>query len=140
MRLIFSLLTAIVVVVAAIFFVGPLFISADDVRNQLFAQIESATGYRLRMSGPVDVTLFPSFHLVAEDVGIAQPAARGDTEFATAKKLKFGLMLKGLLDGKMRMTEVALIDPMITVCPDQASGGGASRWDPEWPAGRTQCP
>jgi AsmA protein len=114
-RLIFLLLTAIVVVIAAIFFVGPLFISADDVRNQLFAQIESATGYRLRMSGPVDVTLFPSFHLVAEDVGIAQPAARGDTEFATAKKLKFGLMLKGLLDGKMRMTEVALIDPVITV-------------------------
>jgi AsmA protein len=114
-RLIFSLLTAIVVVIAAILFVGPLFISADDVRNQLFAQIESATGYRLRMSGPVDVTLFPSFRLVAEDVGIAQPAARGDTEFATAKKLKFGLMLKGLLDGKMRMTEVTLIDPIITV-------------------------
>jgi AsmA protein len=114
-RLIFSLLTAIVVIVAAIFFVGPLFISADDVRNQLFAQIESATGYRLRMRGPVDVTLFPTFNLVAEDVGIAQPAARGDTEFAMAKKLKFGLMLKGLLDGKMRMTEVALIDPVITV-------------------------
>lgn len=114
-RLIFSLLMAIVVVVAAIFFVGPLFISADDVRNQLFAQIESATGYRLRVSGPVDVTLFPSLHLVAEDVGIAQPAARGDTEFATAKKLKFGLMLKGLLDGKMRMTEVTLIDPVIAV-------------------------
>jgi AsmA protein len=114
-RLIFSLLTAIIIVVAAIFFVGPLFISADDVRNQLFAQIESATGYRLRMSGPVDVTLFPSFHLVAEDVGIAQPAVRGDTEFATAKKLKFGLMLKGLLDGKMQMTEVTLIDPVIVV-------------------------
>ena len=115
MRLIFSLLTVIVVVIAAIFFVGPLFISADDVRNQLFAQIESATGYRLRMSGPVDVTLFPSFRLVAEDVGIAQPAAGGDTEFATAKKLKFGLTLKGLLDGNMRMTEVTLIDPVIAV-------------------------
>jgi len=114
-RLIFSLLTAVVVVAAVIFFVGPLFISADNVRNQLFAQIESATGYRLRMSGPVDITLFPSFHLVAEDVGISQPAARGDKEFATAKKLKFGLMLKGLLDGKMRMTEVTLIDPVIAV-------------------------
>jgi AsmA protein len=114
-RLIFSLLTTIVVVVAAIFFVGPLFISADDVRNQLFAQIESATGYRLRMSGPVDVTLFPSFNLMADDVGIAQPAARGDAEFATAKKLRFGLMLKGLLDGKMRMTEITLIDPVIMV-------------------------
>jgi AsmA protein len=114
-RLIFSLLTAIVVVFAAIFFVAPLFISAGDVRNQLFGQIESATGYRLRMSGPVHVTLFPSFNLMAEDVGIAQPAARGDAEFVTAKKLKFGLMLKGLLDGKMRMTEVTLIDPVIAV-------------------------
>jgi uncharacterized protein involved in outer membrane biogenesis len=64
-RLIFLLLTTIVVVVA-IFFVGPLFISADEVRNQLFAQIESATGYRLWISGPLNVTLFPSFHLVAE--------------------------------------------------------------------------
>jgi AsmA protein len=114
-RLIFSLLTAIVVIIAAIFFVGPLFISGDDVRNQLFAQIETATGYRLRMSGPLDVTLFPSFHLVAEDVGISQPTAPGNTEFATAKKLKFGLKLKGLLDGKMRMTEVALTDPVIAV-------------------------
>ena len=141
MRLIFSLLTAFIVIVAAIFFVGPLFISADDLRNQLFAQIESATGYRLRMSGPVDVSLFPPFHLIAEDVGIAQPAARGDTEFATAKKLEFGLMLRGLLDGKMRMTEVTLIDPVITVPSaatkpvageqaagtegDQRGGGGA---------------
>jgi AsmA protein len=114
-RLIFSLLTALIVIVAVIFFVGPLFISTHDVRNQVFAQIESATGYRLRMSGPVDVTLFPSFHLVADDVGIAQPATRGDTEFATAKRLEFGLMLRGLLDGKMRMTEVTLIDPVITV-------------------------
>ena len=52
---------------------------------------------------------------VAEDVGIAQPAAGVDAEFATAKKLKFGLMLTGLLDGKMRMTEVTLIDPVIAV-------------------------
>jgi AsmA protein len=114
-RLIFSLLTAIVVVVAAILFVGPLFISVDDVRNQLFAQIESATGYQLRVSGPVNVTLFPSLYLVAEDVGIAQPATGGDTEFAMAKKLKFGLMLRGLLDSRMRVTEVTLIDPVIAV-------------------------
>src|SRR5262249_60940533 len=121
---------AIVVVVTAIFFVGPLFISADDVRNQLFAQIESATGYRLRMSGPVDVTLFPSFNLMADDVGIAQPAARGDAEFATAKKLRFGLMLKGLLDGKMRMTEITLIDPVIMVpsAPTKPVAGGQGIW------------
>ena len=115
MRLIFSILTAIVVIAAAVVFVGPLFISADDVRNQIFAQVESTTGYRIRVSGPVDITLFPSLQLVAEDVGVAQPASGSEAEFATAKTLKFGLMLKGLLDGKMRMTQVTLIDPIIAV-------------------------
>lgn len=115
MRLIFSILTAIVVIVAAIIFVGPMFISTEELRNQLFAQVESATGYRLRVSGPVDITLFPSLDLVAEDVGVAQPASGSDAEFATAKTLKFGLMLRGLLDGKMRVTGVTLIDPVIAV-------------------------
>lgn len=115
MRLIFSILTIIVVAIAAIVFVGPMFISAEDVRNQLFAQVESTTGYRLRVSGPVDITLFPSLNLVAEDVGVAQPAVSGETEFATAKTLKFGLKLWGLLDGKMQVTRVTLIDPVIAV-------------------------
>jgi AsmA protein len=114
-RLIFSILTAIILLAAAVVFVGPLFISAEDVRNQLFAQVESATGYRLRVSGPLDVTFFPSLELVAEDVGVAQPATGSKTEFATAKTLKFGLMLQGLLDGKMRMTHVTLVDPVIAV-------------------------
>ena len=137
MRLIFSILTAIVVIAAAIVFVGPLFISADDVRNQLFAQVESATGYRLRVSGPVDITFFPSIDLVAEDVGVAQPSTGSEAEFATAKTLKFGLMLQGLLDGKMRMTEVTLIDPVIAVpkagapapqaaTPGAPAGGGSA--------------
>jgi len=114
-RLIFSILTAIIVIAAAIVFIGPLFISADDVRNQIFAQVESATGYRLRVSGPLSITLFPSLQLVAGDVGVAQPATGNEAEFAKAKTLKFGLMLQGLLDGKMRMTQVTLIDPVITV-------------------------
>jgi len=137
LRLILSILTAIVVIAAAIVFVGPLFISADDVRNQLFAQVESATGYRLRVSGPVDITFFPSIDLVAEDVGVAQPSTGSEAEFATAKTLKFGLMLQGLLDGKMRMTEVTLIDPVIAVpkagvpapqaaTPGAPAGGGSA--------------
>ncbi|MDX2317471.1 MAG: AsmA family protein [Hyphomicrobiaceae bacterium] len=127
MRLIFSVLTAIIVIVAAIVFIGPLFVSAEDVRNQILAQVESTTGYRLRISGPVDITLFPSLNFVAEDVGVAQPAVSGESEFATAKTLKFGLMLRGLLDGKMRVTEVTLIEPVIALpkSPAKPQSGGA---------------
>jgi len=137
LRLIFSILTAIVVIFAAIIFIGPLFISTEELRNQLFTQVESATGYRLRVSGPLDFTLFPSIELVAEDVGVAQPASGSDAEFATAKKLEFGLALKGLLDGKMRVTRVTLIDPVIAVpqagTPQAAPEGavpGASQGTP----------
>jgi len=115
LRLIFSILVGIVVIAAAIVFIGPLFISTEEMRNQLFAQVEASTGYRLRVSGPVDITLFPSLDLVAEDVGVAQPSSGSEKEFATVKTLKVGLMLRGLLDGKMRVTEVTLVDPVIAV-------------------------
>jgi len=139
LRLIFSILTAIVVLIAAVVFIGPMFISTEELRNQLFAQVEANTGYRLRVSGPVDITFFPSLDLVAEDVGVAQPATGSNAEFATAQKLKFGLMLRGLLDGKMRVTEVTLVDPVIAV-PQKtsaASGGAASEASQGAPAGGT---
>ncbi|ODS03369.1 hypothetical protein AUC71_10060 [Methyloceanibacter marginalis] len=129
LRLIFSILTAIVVLIAAVVFIGPMFISTEELRNQLFAQVEANTGYRLRVSGPVDITFFPSLDLVAEDVGVAQPATGSDAEFATAQKLKFGLMLRGLLDGKMRVTEVTLVDPVIAVPQKTAAASGDAASD-----------
>jgi AsmA protein len=114
MRLTLVGLAVIAVIGAIVFFIGPLFISADDVRDKILAQIESATDYRLRVDGPVRLSVFPSLDLVAEDVGVAQ-ASSGGAEMATAKKLKFSLALRELLGGKVKITEVTLIDPVITV-------------------------
>ncbi|MGV1014378.1 MAG: AsmA family protein [Methyloceanibacter sp.] len=114
MRLIFSVFAALIVLAGALFFVGPLLISTDAVRDQLLAQVESATGYRLRVDGPVKFSLFPSLDLVAEDVGVA-PSADAGTEIATAKKLRFGLVWSALWGGKVQLTEVTLIDPVIAV-------------------------
>ena len=63
----------------------------------------------------MQVSLFPSLDLVAEDVGVAQSGAASTAEMATAKTLSFGLQLTALLGGKIKMTEVTLIDPVITV-------------------------
>ena len=114
MRLIFTVFTAIVVIAGAIFFFGPLFISTDGVRDQLLAQVENATGYRVRVGGPVKFSLFPSLDLVAEDVGVAQSSPPG-TEIATANKLRFGLAWSALWGGRVQLTEVTLIDPVIAV-------------------------
>src|SRR5512143_3577494 len=123
MRLTLIGLAVIAVIGAIVFFIGPLFISADDVRDKILAQIESATGYRLRVDGPVHLSVFPSLDLVAEDVGVAQTSS-GSAEMATAKKLKFSLALRELLGGKVKITEVTLIDPVITV-PQAKAGAKA---------------
>jgi AsmA protein len=115
LRLALWSLAAIVVIGVAAVLVAPLFISAEDVRNRVFAEIEGATGYRLTVTGPVHISAFPTLKLVAEDVGMAQSAGAGTVDLATAKQLRFGLALAPLLSGRVQVTEVALIKPVITM-------------------------
>ena len=135
MRLIFSILTAIVVLIAGLVFIVPMFISTDELRSELFARMESMTGYRLRVSGPLDLTVFPSIALVAEDVGLAQPTGSGDAEFATAKKVRFDLMLRDLFQGKVRVREVTLINPVVAVPQSNPATAPAQQAPPATPQG-----
>ena len=126
MRITLFGLAAIAIIGVAIVFAGPLFISTDDLRDGLLAQFESATGYRLRVSGPVEVALFPSLDLVAKDIGVAQGGKSEALEMATAKELRFGLQLSALFGGKVKLTEVTLIDPVIAL-PRAETAGGANK-------------
>ncbi|MGH6827107.1 AsmA family protein [Methyloceanibacter sp.] len=108
-------LAAIVAVGLAVVFVAPLFISAEDVRNKLFAEIEEATGYRLTVNGSLHISAFPTLKLVAEDVGVAQTKGAGTVDLATAKELRFGLAVAPLFSGKVQLTEIALIGPIVTM-------------------------
>jgi AsmA protein len=128
LRLALWSLAAIVVIGVAAVLVAPLFISAEDVRNRVFAEIEGATGYRLTVNGPVHISAFPSLKLVAEDVGVARSAGAGAVDLATAEQLRFGLALAPLLSGRVQVTEVALIKPVITM-PEPAAKTAAPPGD-----------
>jgi AsmA protein len=111
---------AIALVAVGLFFTAPLFISTEHLQTRALAQVESATGYRIRIDGPVKIAFFPSLDLVARDVGIAQPDRGGAAEFATARTVRFGLVLRSLLAGKVNLTEVTLVDPVFTLpLPEQ---------------------
>jgi AsmA protein len=135
LRLALWSLAAIIAVGVAVVFVAPLFISAEDVRNRLFAEIEEATGYRLTVNGSLHISAFPTLKLVAEDVGVAQTKGAGAVDLATAKELRFGLAVAPLLSGEVQLTEVALISPILTMPeaspktagaePSEKVGGGA---------------
>jgi AsmA protein len=125
MRLTLVGLAIAAVLGAIVFFIGPLFISPNDVRDEILAQIESVTGYRVRVDGAVHLSVFPALDLVAENVGVAQAASGGAAEIATAKTLKFNLALRELLGGKIKITEITLIDPVITVPQTRPGDKGA---------------
>jgi AsmA protein len=78
-------------------------------------------------------SLFPSLDLVAEDVGIAPSGAANTGEMAKAKSLRFGLQLSALFGGKVKMTEVTLIDPVIAVpqAPKAAKARTAVAGEPQ---------
>jgi len=108
-------LVALTLVALSLIFIAPQFISTETLQKKALAQVESATGYRVRIDGPVKISVFPSLNLVARDVGIAQPDESGAAEFATARALRFGLVLRSLLAGKVSLTNVTLLDPVITL-------------------------
>ena len=121
MRLALWSLVTVVVIGAGLVFIVPLFISAEDVRKKVFAEIESATGYRLTVNGSLRISAFPTLKLVAKDVGLAKITDAGDAaDLATAKELRFGLALAPLLSGSVQVTEIALIQPTVKV-PEQAA-------------------
>ncbi len=127
MRRILIGLAILAVIGAGLVFIAPLFISTDALWKKALAQVESTTGYRVRVDGPIKIALFPSLDLVASDVGIAQPAAGGPAEFATARNVRFGLVLSGLLTGKVQFTEMTLVDPVVKLpLPQGAEPEGAA--------------
>lgn len=116
MRRVLFVVLGLVLLGAGLVFVAPYFIATDELQKRVLAQVESTTGYRVRVDGPMRIAFFPSLDLVARDVGIAEPAAAGGSaEFITARTLKFGLLASGLLSGQVQLTEVELIDPVLTL-------------------------
>lgn len=118
MRRAFLSFGAVIAIVGIAVLALPVFISAEDVKAKILAQVEGATGYRIRIDGPVSISMMPFLDLVAEDVGVAKPADGRLDEIASADRLRFGLSLGGLLSGNIRMTEIALVRPVITL-PDR---------------------
>lgn len=110
-RLLVGLLCLLFLLLAAAFVV-PLLLPKDAIRAELIAQIEQRTGWRLRLDGPVGLSLVPGFRLTAEDVGIS---VGGAGEFARAGEVDFGLAWSGLFGGEVQLTHVVLERPAISL-------------------------
>lgn len=117
--LLFMLVTIILVV--------PLFLPKDEIKRQVVEQVDKRFGWRVRLDGPVSLSLFPGFSLVAEDIGLAGEAGADGIEFAKAERVEFGLAWGGLVSGNIQVTGIALDKPDIYL---EIGPNGTTSWEP----------
>ncbi|WP_346892642.1 AsmA family protein [uncultured Roseibium sp.] len=116
----FFLLVTIVLVV-------PFFLPKDAIKQQVVSVVEDQLGWRLRLDGPVSLSLLPGFSLTAENVGLSGEAGADGIEFAKAEAVNFGLAWEGLFGGEIRLTGIELRKPDIFL---EIGPSGTTSWQP----------
>ena len=97
------------------------------VKDQIIGQIESATGWRLRIDGDISVSALPFLQLDANDVGLSGAAGADGIEFLTVREIRFSLSLFSLLSGVVDVTGITLVQPNVFLEVDPA---GRQSWAP----------
>ena len=120
MREILTILAGLLVLILTIAFVGPYLVDWTAHRDWVEAQLSDATGARVRVEGPIDITLLPTPRLSIERVKIAFSDPTAPTLDAAAMRLE--LSVTPLMRGELRFTDADIDSPRLnlTLRPDGA--------------------
>jgi len=120
-------LGSLVILLVTVVLVVPLFLPKDEIKRQVVEQVDNRLGWRVRLDGPVSLSLFPGFALDAQDIGVSGEAGADGIEFAKADRITFGLGWGGLLSGNIQVTGITLDNPDIYL---EVGANGSTSWEP----------
>ena len=124
----------IVVVVLVVLVVGsalvlPQFISVDTYKDRLIAEVKSATGRDLKISGPVHLSVLPHLAIDAAQVSFSNAPGAQSKDMMTLGSLQVEVELFPLISGEYRVDRFVLKDPVIALEVDKQGkpNGGPER-------------
>ncbi|MEO1113601.1 MAG: AsmA family protein [Pseudomonadota bacterium] len=120
-------LGSLILMLVAIVLIVPLFLPKDEIKRQVVEQVDKRLGWRVRLDGPVSLSLFPGFTLDAQDIGLSGEAGADGIEFARADRMAFGLAWGGLISGNIQVTGISLDNPDIYL---EVGSNGTTSWEP----------
>ncbi|MCW2308551.1 AsmA family protein [Rhodobium gokarnense] len=120
-------LGVVIAVLVVIAVAVPMAVPKATVKDQIIGQIESATGWRLRIDGDISVSALPFLKLEATDVGLSGAAGADGIEFLTVREIRFGLSLVSLIGGVVDVTGITLVQPNVFLEVDPS---GRQSWAP----------
>lgn len=116
----------LVVLVVGAAFVLPQFISVDTYKDRLVAEVKSATGRDLKISGSVHLSVLPHLAIDASQVSFSNVAGAQSKDMMTLGSLQVELELFPLINKTVVIDRFVLKDPVIALEVDKQ---GRPNWD-----------
>ncbi|MEZ5839829.1 MAG: AsmA family protein [Hyphomicrobiales bacterium] len=120
---------AFLAVVAGLLFVAPAFVETGFVKARVADAVAEATGRRLELKGPASFSIFPRVAVELADASLSGPAGEG--EMIRLASFDVGVALMPMLSGRLEVTGVRLVDPVIVL---EVDAEGRPNWDFAKPA------
>jgi AsmA protein len=103
-------------------------IPAQPFVTYLADQAEKA-GYRLRVDGSSQISIFPYLNVSAGDIRLAEGKDSRE-DLLTAKEVRFALSLSGLLSGDIRVTDIVVTRPVVRLVSGRKAATGRAASQP----------
>lgn len=115
------LLVPVVLIVALIAL--PFLVPVSVYKDQIIAQVKAATGRDLKIDGDLGLSVFPAFGVKVEKVSFANAPGAAEQLMASMDTMVVGAELFPLLSGKLNVTQVRFVKPVIHLEIDAAGRG-----------------
>ncbi len=119
--------------------IGPRFIDWNNYKGRVAGAVRDVTGRDLTIDGDMSLSLLPSPTLFVSGVRLANIAGGSAPDMARLKSLEVHVALIPLLSGKIQVTRVTLVDPVVLL---ERLADGQANWqftpppaNPNAPAG-----
>ncbi|MDX1514999.1 MAG: AsmA family protein, partial [Gammaproteobacteria bacterium] len=113
----------LLLIAGAYWYVSTLDIS--EYREEIAQKVEEVTGRKLRLAGDMSLEVFPSPSLVVEDAALANAEWAKQPDFVRIKRVEAEVSLAQLFAGKVTVSRIAVIDPVIALETDES---GRNNW------------
>ena len=128
MRIVIYVLLGLILVLVAAILIGPSLIDWNAQKQRIAGQVQDLTGRKLTIDGDMEFTMLPAPALLADGVRFANIEG-GQTPFmAELKALRVKVSPLPLLEGRIEIESVALVEPKIFL---EVLADGRRNWEVE---------
>ncbi|MCL5261535.1 MAG: AsmA family protein [Gammaproteobacteria bacterium] len=126
MKIFFSIVLAIIILIAVAIVVAIKFINPDDIKNTIGQQVYEQTKRQLVVNGPVHLSFFPWLGIKINDVALSNTETFKNSNFARVGEVDIQVRLIPLFSHKIEIGKLTLKDLDLVLIKNKA---GYNTWD-----------